>query len=227
METWLLWTGLCVLSCWHTGPAVLWSLDACSPAAAGRPGTASLLQLPGRPHFASILNSFCSQHLVTSKRPRIITATTYHALPPFPEKSSGLHLEKAKGTSTFSSLCLYWTRLLCWASKTLGKKLSENFKSTKRVFAENSLSGTRQSLCQRLLWPSTKKSNNDDAVPLDASLLRAVYEPSTDLCRGSPPTAIGKEIMYIFFIKKIFTKGYSEILSKDPIFAEASTHGPQ
>ena len=44
-------------------------------------------------------------------------------------------------------------------SVALGKKLSRNFVSTKRVFAEDPLSGTRQSLCLAPKRHSAKKSS--------------------------------------------------------------------
>ena len=73
----------------------------------------------------------------------------------------------------------YWRRPLCqgpealgkgpltlgkgFAEAALGKELSRNFESAKRVFVEDPLSGTRQSLCRGLDRHSAKKSSRHGA----------------------------------------------------------------
>ena len=87
----------------------------------------------------------------------------------------------------------------------LGKELSGNFESAKRVFAEGPLSGTRQSLCRGLEWHSTKKSSRHgawDGVFAEGRLRGPSAKNYSfflkNLCRGSPTMALGKEMCRIF-----------------------------
>ena len=54
-----------------------------------------------------------------------------------------------------------------FAEAALGKELSGNFESAKRVFAEDPLSGTRQTLCRGLERHSAKKSSRHSAGAWD------------------------------------------------------------
>ena len=89
----------------------------------------------------------------------------------------------------------------------LGKELSGNFESAKRVFAEGPLSGTRQSLCRGLERHSAKKSSRHGAGAWDGVFAEGrLRGPSAknysfflkNLCRGPPTMALGKEMCRIF-----------------------------
>ena len=78
----------------------------------------------------------------------------------------------------------------------LGKELSGNFESAKRVFAEGPLSGTRQSLCRGLERHSAKKSSR-----LRGPSAKKCAEFFQKIFAEVNGTALGKELF--FFLKNL------------------------
>ena len=121
----------------------------------------------------------------------------------------------------------------------LGKELSGNFESTKRVFAEGPLSGTRQSLCRGLERHSAKKSSHHGAGVWDGVFAEGrLRGPSAknysfflkNLCRWPPTLALGKEMCRIFL--KNLCRGQwdgprQRIILLKKIFAEGFPAGPR
>ena len=125
----------------------------------------------------------------------------------------------------------YWRRPLCRGPEalgkgplTLGKELSGNFESAKRVFAEGPLSGTRQSLAEGWTGTRQKKAAVTASALGTESLPRAVSGGPRQriilffklFAEGLQPWPSAKKCAEFF--QKIFAEGSGTALGKELFF---------
>jgi len=95
----------------------------------------------------------------------------------------------------------------------------------------------KEGLCRGLfIGHSAKKSNYDGVVSLDGVFAEGIYpRPSAkkiyffskkSLCRGPPPTTLGKEILQVFS-KKALPRDIVKVIGKDQFFAKGPSQCPR